>query len=108
MADAKGDKPDARVLLGSLVGREIPTMTGKPNRVLRLEGKDVIVATGKSRSGKPVPVADIQDAIDRLWRDGKLEISVASVGYRSAFVGAVLQTILRTVSTTQPRCIRLA
>jgi hypothetical protein len=37
-----------------------------------------------------VPLAWIQDALDRLATDGEVEISVESVGYRSAFIGAVL------------------
>ena len=82
-------------------------MTGRPNRILRVGAADVVVATRKSPRGKPVPIADVQDAISRLWRDGEIEISVESVGYRSAFVGAVLQTIPGTTALTRPRRIRL-
>jgi hypothetical protein len=60
------------------------------------------------RPTEPVPVADIQAAIDRLWRDGEIEVSVGSVGYRSAFGGAVLQTIPGTTALTRPRRIRLS
>jgi hypothetical protein len=76
--------------------------------VLRLDGDHVIVATHRSPGGKPVPVQEIQDAIDRLWRDGEIEISVTSVGYRSAFVGAVLQLIPGTTAFLQPRRLKLA
>jgi hypothetical protein len=103
----RGRVPDARAILEGLVGRQIPTMTGKPNRVLRIAGDHVIVATKKTPLGAPVPIKEIQSAIDRLCRDGEIEISVASVGYRSAFIGAVLQAIPGTVALTRPRRIRL-
>ena len=57
---------DARRHLESLVGQEITTLSGRPNRILRIEGSDVIVATGKSPAGKPVPIGWVQDAIDML------------------------------------------
>ena len=82
-------------------------MTGRPNRVLRLDASDVIVATGKSPEGQPVPIGEVQDALDRLVRDGEIEISVPSVGYRSAFIGAVLSTIPSAIASTNPRMIRL-
>jgi hypothetical protein len=79
---------DARSHLASLVGKTIRTLSGGSNTVLRLEGDDVIVATRRSPEGQPVPIAWVQAALDRLRRDGEVEISVASVGYRSAFVSA--------------------
>ena len=106
-AVVKPAKADARTLLEGLVGEEIPTMTGVPNRVLRIEGSHVIVGTGKSPHGKPVEIADVQDAIDRLWRDGVVEINVDFVGRRSAFIGAVLQSIPGTIASTNPRVVRL-
>jgi hypothetical protein len=80
----------AKHFLASLVGKDIETVTGRWNRVLRLEGDQVLVATGRSPAGQKVPIAWVEDAIDRLRREGSIEISVASVRYRSAFVGAVL------------------
>jgi hypothetical protein len=35
----------------------------------------------------------VQDALDRLAADGEVEISVEAVGYRSAFIGAVLSAL---------------
>jgi len=87
------DRIDAVALLGSLQGRAIHTLTGKPNRVLRIEGSNAIVATNKSPEGRPVPIAWVQSALDRLTTDGAVEINVESVGYRSAFVGAVLSAV---------------
>jgi hypothetical protein len=99
---------DARDVLNGLVGRTIETLTGRPNTVLRLERDDVIVATGKSPAGQPVPIEWVQDALDRLVDEGEVEISVASVGYRSAFIGAVLASIPGLVESTHPRMVRLA
>jgi hypothetical protein len=96
-----------RAVLERLAGTTIRTMTGKPNRVLRVDGDVVWVATGRSPEGKPVKIQMVQAAADRLYRYGEVEISVASVGYRSAFVGAVVSTLPGTVSVVGPRRIRL-
>jgi hypothetical protein len=98
---------DARVLLADLVGKTIPTIAGRPNTILRIAGDDVIVGTRKSPSGQPVPIAWVQDALDRLVRDGEIEISVESVGYRSAFIGAVLAVLPGAVASRKPRSVQL-
>jgi hypothetical protein len=51
----------------------------------------------------------VQEAFDRIERDGEIEISVPSVGYRSAFIGAVLQELpgAELVRTASPPRIRL-
>jgi hypothetical protein len=81
---------DARRVLQGLVGKEIRTLTGRPNTVLAVERDTVRVATRRSPAGQAVPIKWVQDALDRLAAEGEVEISVASVGYRSAFIGAVL------------------
>src|SRR5271167_890519 len=83
----------AEQLLRSLVDKDITTVTGRPNRILAVEDDHVLVATGRSPAGQPVPVAWVQDALDRLLQDGSIEISVPSVRYRSAFIGAVLSQL---------------
>jgi hypothetical protein len=100
---------EARSHLQSLVGQEIYTLTGRrPNRILRLEGDEVIVATRKSSDGQPVPIQWVQDAIDMLERDGEVTIDVETVGYRGAFVGAVLALIPgAVVESTSPRRVVL-
>lgn len=101
---------DARRFLESLTGRELRTVTGRPNRVVRIEGDRVVVATGRSPSGRAVPIGWVQDALDRLEGEGEIEISVDSVGYRSAFVGAVLRELpgAQVITSASPPRIRLA
>lgn len=103
-----GNRIDARAYLASLVGQVIPTMTGRPNRVLRLSRDEVVVATDRSPGGQPVPIEWIQTAMDRLEELGEIEINVRSVGYRSAFVGAVLLTLPGVEGVLDPRRVRLA
>ena len=98
---------DARALLTGLVGREISTLTGRPNTVLRVDDYHVIVATEKSPKGQPVPIDSVQSALDRLIEDGQVEISVPSVGYRSAFIGAVLSTLPGANSKRDPLRVQL-
>jgi len=95
---------DAREYLTTLTGRTIETYAGRPNTVLGIEGDDVIVATRRSPGGRPVPIAWVQDALDRLEAEGEVEVSVPSLGHRSAFVGAVLASVpgARFVSGSPP------
>jgi len=100
---------DVRELLQSLIGEEIATATGRPNTILELGDDSVLVATGRSPRGQQVPLAWVQDAAQRLLTEGEVEISVPSLGHRSAFVGAVLLRLpgAALVSATPPR-VRLA
>jgi hypothetical protein len=87
------DRIDANDFLQSLVGQPLATLTGRPNRILGLDSDAVIVATDRSPGGRSVPIIWVQDALDRLVTDGIVDISVPSVGYRSAFIGAVLSRV---------------
>jgi hypothetical protein len=87
------ERIDARQLLMELQGKPLETLTGRPNRILGVTDDTVMVATNRSPAGKPVPIEWIQDALDRLVRDGVVDINVESVGYRSAFIGAVLKEV---------------
>ncbi len=99
---------DTRGLLGDLVGITIRTVTGRPNTIVELRGGDVLVATTRSPAGEPVPIASVDEALTRLLRDGRVEISVDSLGHRSAFVGAVLLTLPGAVATsTRPPTVIL-
>jgi hypothetical protein len=88
-----------------LIGAELRTLSGKPNRVIAVTGDAVTVGTSKSPNGRSVPIAWIQHAMDKLERDGEIAIDVATVGYRSAFIGAVLLTLPGAVvlATSPPR-----
>ncbi len=100
---------DARALLEGLVGSDITTVTGRRNRVLAIEADRVRVATGRSPKGQLVDINDVQEALDQLVARRSVEISVKSVGYRSAFIGAVLGTLPGAVidCSTSPPQIRL-
>ncbi len=99
---------NARALLESLVGRAVETTRGRVNKVLGLDGKDVIVGTAQSPDGRPVPIAYIQDGLDRLNRHGELVLEPRSLNYRSSFVGAVLSQLPgASLEQTSPPRIRL-
>src|SRR3954451_25127128 len=85
---------DARKHLDALVGQTIYTAGRRqPNRILRLEGDAVIVATDRSPAGEPVPISEVQAAGDELFASGELRIHPDAIGYRSAFLGAALSLL---------------
>lgn len=98
---------DARTLLAGLIGQPLWTISGRPNEILELRDQDVVVATDRSPAGKPLPVAWVQDALDRIQATGELQIDSPSVGYRSAFVGAVLRTLPNARTEHDPQRILL-
>ena len=57
----------------------------------------MIVVTSRSPLGQPVPIDWVQSGLDRLWKACEIEVSVASLGYRSSFIGAVLLSLPDTV-----------
>jgi hypothetical protein len=72
-----------------------------------VESDRVLVGTLRSPKGKPVPIADVQAAMDLLERDGEVVIDVETVGYRSAFIGAVLASLPGATTAASPlRVIR--
>lgn len=89
-------------ILRELVGENITTLTGQDNRVVEVEGLNIVVATSRSPEGQLVPIADVQSAIDQLFANGVVNINPDSVGYRSAFIGAVLSTLPGTSTETLP------
>jgi hypothetical protein len=96
---------DVLDLLRRLVGTDIRTVEGRVNRVLRLESQNVIVGTDRSPEGQPVPIAEVRAALDRLRARGSVVVDPPSVGYRSAFVGAVLLTLPGTRAAGSPPVI---
>lgn len=85
---------DARAHLNTLVGKSIHTIgQGRPNRIVTLDGADVVVATTQSPNGKRSQLPRSR----RRWTcsSGDLLIDKKIVGYRSALIGAVLAMLPR-------------
>ncbi|MEJ2855388.1 MULTISPECIES: HNH endonuclease [unclassified Saccharothrix] len=99
--------PEAGDVLQRLVGRELVTVDGSVNRVLEVDARNVLVATGRSPQGKLVPVAWVQEGLDKLFARGRVLASVEELRYRSAFVAAVLATLPRAVVTKKPAAVSL-
>jgi hypothetical protein len=87
--------------LESLAGRRLRTVTGRENWVLGCDAEAVRVWTARSPSGQAVPIMWVQEALDRLERYREIEISVQSVGYRSAYIGAGLGRASRSARRAQ-------
>jgi hypothetical protein len=83
----------ATELLRRLLGRDIKTLQGRPNRILDIQPPHVLVAMERSPTGQQVPIADVQNALDTLRTLGRVTIHPNEVGYRNAFIGAVLLTL---------------
>lgn len=100
---------DARELLQSLVGQVLPTLDrNRPNRVLRLEGANIIVGTDDSPEGEPVALRKVQDGLDILYGHGEIRIEPETFGgyRRSSFIGAVLGTLEGVTVETRPTWVR--
>jgi hypothetical protein len=80
-------------MLAGLAGQPLETLSGRRNSVLELRDTDVLVRTERSPMGSPVPIIMVEEALDQLIARGEICIDVPTVGYRSAFVGAVLRTL---------------
>jgi hypothetical protein len=98
---------DARKHLEGLQGQTIHTFSGRPNTIIRVEKDEVIVATERSPKGTPVPIEWVQDGIDLLLQESEVEISAGTLGYRGAFVAAVLLTLPQTEKAVNPSRVRL-
>jgi hypothetical protein len=94
--------PDARELLTALVNQPLTTLAGRANRIIAVHQTEVIVATERSPEGQPVPIADVQHALELLARDGEVIITPEAVRHRSAFIGAVLRTLPGTTIAMNP------
>lgn len=97
----------ASVLLRQLVGEEIFTTNGSINKILAVSPTTVTVATAKSPHGKLVPIQWVDEALSVLARDGSVEATTENIGYRSAFVGAVLLTLPGAFVSGSPPLITL-
>ncbi|MEU4803156.1 hypothetical protein [Actinosynnema sp. NPDC023587] len=99
--------PAAADVLGGLVGREIKTVSGYSNWILDVDPASVLVRTRRSAGGESVPVSAVQAGLDRLFAQGRVTADVPSLGYRSAFVAAVLATLPRAMVTRTPPSVSL-
>jgi hypothetical protein len=101
-------RTDARTHLESLVGQTLRTATRRqPNRIMRVSASEVFVATDKSPGGQAVPLGWVQSAFDRLAAGEEVRISVPSLGYRSAFIGAAMLSLPGARLLSGPTRIRL-
>jgi 5-methylcytosine-specific restriction enzyme A len=110
-APPEGARIDAEGLASAAVGRVLYTLDhGNPNEVLGIEGSDVMVRTADTRAprGSAVSLRVLQDAAQKLARDGELRLNPETLGHRrTSFVGALLATDPRVVALTDPMRLRL-
>ena len=93
----------SRALLGT-----IQTVTGRPNRVLAIDGDEVIVGTDRSPRGQPVAISEIEAAARQLASAGEIRVSPEEMAsHRSAFVVAVLATMPSVDVLRRPARLRL-
>ncbi|MGB2569279.1 hypothetical protein ACPFP2_12620 [Micromonospora citrea] len=81
---------EAVELLRALIGVTLLTVKGRTNKILAMRPPDVVVATESSPAGQLVPIAWVEEALQLLREHGSVTIHPDQVGYRSAFIGAVL------------------
>jgi hypothetical protein len=98
---------DVRLYLDSLQGQTLHTLTGKPNRIVSVGTDGVVVGTDRSPKGELVPLDEIRSAARRLLEEGEVRIDTDTVGFRSAFVGAVLASLPGASRETTPRRVSL-
>src|SRR4051812_20410912 len=95
-----------RVYMEGLVGQELLTpVEREPNWILSVDNTHVVVATRHNRKGARVSISLVQNAVDRIF---DWEEAVFDPQNRSAFLGAVLETMDQVEVLTDPRRARLA
>ena len=75
--------------------------------IIRVTGSTAIVRTERSPQGAPVPLKDLQHAMDLLRRDGAVAITPDVLGHRSSFIAAVLLTLPGARVTGRPAVLIL-
>jgi 5-methylcytosine-specific restriction protein A len=94
-----------RTYMEGLIGQELHTPVERaPNRILGFEGSRAIVATQGNPQGALVSVSLVQDAVNRIYEGEEV---VFNPHNRSAFLGAVLDTMVDVEVLTDPRRARL-
>jgi hypothetical protein len=83
-------------LIKSYIGLTIPTATGSPNTILRIEDGSVIVGTKKSPAGESEPIEHVQWALQHLVTEGEFTLET-KLGTRrtnrKSFLMAVLLSL---------------
>jgi 5-methylcytosine-specific restriction protein A len=91
---------DARAVAQSLVGKTVHTPAKRrPNRILSVGRRQIIVATEDSPQGEDIDLRRLQEGLDLLFSEGAVRIDPSTFnGYRrSSFIGAVLASLPATV-----------
>jgi hypothetical protein len=58
---------DAQIVLRSLIGEPLATVSrGRPNTIVEVSSDAAVVVTSRSPAGQRVPVAWLQEVLDRL------------------------------------------
>ncbi|MEV6812386.1 hypothetical protein [Micromonospora sp. NPDC051296] len=96
---------EAVELLRVLIGVPLLTVKGQTNKILAVQPPNVIVATEASPAGQPVPIAWVENALQLLRTEGSVTIHPDQIGYRSAFIGAVLLKLPYAQATGSPPVI---
>lgn len=97
--------PDMRAYMEGLIDRELRTPVDRePNWIRGFEGTRVIVATRDNPDGAKISVSLVQNAVDHIYEG---EEFVFDPQNRSAFLGAVLETMDEVEVLTNPRRGRL-
>ena len=85
---------DARQHLAALAGETlISVLDGVGHRILGLSRDEVYVMTPGAPLGKPVPIAKIQAAFDRLVAGEEIHLTDPALGEDGAFVSAALLSL---------------
>ncbi|WP_199443737.1 hypothetical protein [Umezawaea beigongshangensis] len=99
--------PEALPLIRSLIGDPLSTVSGQENVVLAVDEKRALVATKRSPRGQHVDIAFVENGLAKLYGRGSVQVNVAELGHRSAFVGAVLATLPGTTLSENPATVTL-
>ena len=83
------------------------TVSGRANTITAVTPLYATVATDRSPGGQRVPVTDVENALQKLRTAGKVAISPSELGYRSAFVAAVLLTLPGARASGDPTTITI-
>jgi hypothetical protein len=100
---------NAHLLLRSLLGETLLTLwRPKPNTILAVGDETVLVRTTKSPDGEGIEIDWVQEALDRLASDGRIELGEGRHRFRSSFLAAVLSTLpMVEFSDSAPRVARV-